>query len=65
MTGLELMESLRSQDWKTPVVFVSGFVTGRVYNEARRLGAECIMPKPFKLDKLVEAVEDAAEPVWR
>lgn len=65
LTGLELMEALRSSDWKTPVVFISGFVTGRVYEEAKRLGAERIMPKPFECKKLVEAVESAAAPVWQ
>ncbi|MFW5965959.1 MAG: response regulator [Persicimonas sp.] len=65
LTGLELMEALRSRDWATPVVFISGFVTGRVYDEAKRLGAERIMPKPFECEKLVEAVESAAAPVWQ
>ncbi len=64
LTGLDVMDTLRSKDWSTPVVFVSGFVTGRVHDEAERLGAYDILPKPFRLAELVTTVESAAAPVW-
>ncbi|MFP4600380.1 MAG: response regulator [Persicimonas sp.] len=65
LTGLDIMDTLRSKDWSTPVVFVSGFVTGRVHEEAERLGAFEVLPKPFRLSELVDTVEKAAAPVWR
>ncbi|MGM0557018.1 MAG: response regulator [Myxococcota bacterium] len=64
LTGLDLMEHLRTEDWSTPVIFVSAFVTGHVYSEAKRLGAHRVIPKPLKLQELADAVEEAAPPVW-
>jgi DNA-binding NtrC family response regulator len=64
LTGLELMEELRSHDWSTPVIFVSAFVTGQVYEEAKRLGAYRVFPKPLKLQELTATLEEVAPTVW-
>lgn len=59
LTGLELMERLRERRASLPVIFVSGFVTDDVREQAAALGAVCVLPKPFRLEQLIDAVEAA------
>lgn len=55
-TGLDVVSWLRSHDWATPVVLLTGFGSAEVHEDARRLGA-AIMDKPFELDALQRLVQ--------
>jgi CheY-like chemotaxis protein len=60
ITGLEVIECLRSTDLSPAVVIISAFADGDVYKEAARLGCVTVFKKPFSLDRLMYAVEAAA-----
>ena len=55
-SGLEVLEALRTSNWAMPVVLITAFGTPETHAEAKRLGANVILDKPFDLDDLVAAV---------
>jgi DNA-binding NtrC family response regulator len=61
MTGLELLEKLRAQNWGAPVIVMSAFGTVENAVEAMKKGAVDFLPKPFSLDHLSVVVEKALE----
>jgi CheY-like chemotaxis protein len=52
-TGLEVLSLLRSVNWITPVIVVSGFADPQTHSEARRLGVAAVFEKPCDLDDLI------------
>ncbi len=61
MTGLDLLEKLRAQNWGAPVIVMSAFGTVENAVEAMKKGAVDFLPKPFSLDHLSVVVEKALE----
>jgi len=61
MNGLELLEKLKAQNSRTPVVVMSAFSTVENAVEAMKRGAVDFLPKPFSLDHLSVVVEKALE----
>src|SRR5580700_9587427 len=61
MSGLELLEKLRAQNWGAPVIVMSAFGTVENAVEAMKKGAVDFLPKPFSLDHLNVVVEKALE----
>jgi DNA-binding NtrC family response regulator len=61
MDGLAMMEQLRAQDSRVPVIVMSAFGTVEVAVEAMKKGAVDFLPKPFSLDHLTVVVEKALE----
>jgi len=61
MDGLELLEKLKHQNSRTPVVVMSAFGTVENAVEAMKRGAVNFLPKPFSLDHLTVVVEKALE----
>jgi DNA-binding NtrC family response regulator len=61
MTGLDLLEKLRAQNWGAPVIVMSAFGTVENAVEAMKKGAVDFLPKPFSLDHLTVVVEKALE----
>jgi DNA-binding NtrC family response regulator len=61
MDGLELLEKLRQQNSRTPVIVMSAFSTVENAVEAMKRGAVDFLPKPFSLDHLSVVVEKALE----
>ena len=61
MDGLELLEKLKAQNSRTPVVVMSAFSTVENAVEAMKRGAVDFLPKPFSLDHLSVVVEKALE----
>ena len=55
-SGLEVLEALRTSNWAMPVILITAFGTPETHDEAKRLGANVILDKPFDLDDLVAAV---------
>ncbi|HEV2202089.1 MAG TPA: sigma-54 dependent transcriptional regulator [Bryobacteraceae bacterium] len=61
MDGLELLEKLKQQNSRTPVIVMSAFGTVENAVEAMKRGAVDFLPKPFSLDHLTVVVEKALE----
>ena len=61
MDGLALLEKLKAQNSRTPVVVMSAFSTVENAVEAMKRGAVDFLPKPFSLDHLSVVVDKALE----
>ena len=55
--GLELLESLRKADDKTPAIFISAMVDLETIKKAFRVGAEDYLKKPFFPEELLLKIE--------
>lgn len=60
MSGLDLLPLLRRSAPRVKIVFITAFGGPRVAEEARRRGADCYLEKPFRVGRIVEAVDAAA-----
>ncbi len=61
LTGLQLTQRLRDDDdWATPIILISAFVTERVRYRARELGVTDLLSKPFALDELLTLARKVA-----
>lgn len=58
-TGLEVLARLRREQWTTPVILITAFGDAQLHHEALRLGAACVLNKPFELEELRGAVDAA------
>src|SRR6202167_3085660 len=61
LSGLELLQNLRSQDLRTPVIVMTAFGSIETAVEAMKSGAVDFLPKPFLLDHLMTVVNKAIE----
>ena len=50
--GLELLKVLRRREMKIPTIIVSAFISSRVAQEAKYLGVDSIVAKPFRMDRI-------------
>src|SRR6202451_2369034 len=61
LSGLELLQKLRSEDLRTPVIVMTAFGSIETAVEAMKAGAVDFLPKPFSLDHLLTVVHKALE----
>lgn len=61
-TGLEILSRLRHVDWSTPFILITAFGDSDTHAEAERLGASCVLDKPFDIDELRAAALQFATP---
>ncbi len=61
LSGLEMLQNLRSQDLRTPVIVMTAFGSIETAVEAMKAGAVDFLPKPFSLDHLMTVVNKALE----
>lgn len=61
MDGLELLERLRRQNERLPVVVMTAFGSVEIAVEAMKKGAVDFLPKPFSMDHLMAVVRKALE----
>jgi DNA-binding NtrC family response regulator len=61
MDGLALLEAVRRQNTRIPVVVMTAYGTVEVAVEAMKKGAADFLPKPFSLDHLMAVVHKALE----
>src|SRR5579863_4187816 len=61
ISGLELLQNLRSQDMRTPVIVMTAFGSIETAVEAMKAGAVDFLPKPFSIDHLMTVVDKALE----
>lgn len=54
MDGLAALEKLREKGIKTPVILMSGYGEVSSVEDALKRGAQNFLPKPFKLEKALE-----------
>lgn len=59
MDGLEVLETLRTRRWRTPVIMISGHADIQTAVEATRLGAFDFLEKPLNRDRLLLSVRNA------
>ena len=59
LTGMQLLESVRSRGWKLPVVLMSAFGDEELARRASDLGAKAFLHKPFDERDLRRAIESA------
>jgi CheY-like chemotaxis protein len=55
-SGFGVLEKMLASNVHVPVILVSAFCNERTLNEAARLGAVCVLSKPFDMDVLRNAV---------
>ncbi len=56
MNGLEMLKELR-QVSDIPVIIVSAYGNPDIVEEARELGIECFLSKPFEIEGLIETID--------
>lgn len=63
--GLELLETVKSEDPAAPVIAISG-ISAKDLNKAGRAGASAILTKPVDAAELLEEISRALDPpgVW-
>jgi len=61
LTGLEVLRRLRAENRRTPAVLMSGHLSDAVAEECRRLKGVQLLPKPFTLAALREALNRALD----
>jgi DNA-binding response OmpR family regulator len=59
MTGMEMLQALHQTLFRAPVIFMTMFGSESIAVEAFRLGVRDYLPKPFTVDEVQEAVENA------
>ncbi len=59
MTGLQLLESLGTQGYCVPVIFVTAYDTPQTRERAGHAGAFGLLLKPFDKQALLGAIEEA------
>jgi DNA-binding response OmpR family regulator len=61
ISGIEVVRSLQSNGSGVPFVLVSAFLTSRVAEEARLLGASSVLEKPLTVEHLMTHVRAALD----
>jgi FixJ family two-component response regulator len=57
ISGIDLVRTLREEDWATPVILITAWPHDHLDDEALSVGALCLIRKPFEAAALVESVE--------
>jgi DNA-binding response OmpR family regulator len=60
MSGLEVLEELRSSGSKIPVLMISAHLDTQEPGQMRKLGATDCIPKPFEWEDLIGRIEELA-----
>lgn len=62
MSGLEVLEELRSSGSKIPVLMISAHLDAQEPERMRKLGVTDCIPKPFEWEDLIGRIEELANP---
>jgi DNA-binding NtrC family response regulator len=62
MHDLSLLATIRQLLPETPVVLMTAFGSPEVMAQARKLGVQAVLNKPFELGELTQVVADALQP---
>ncbi len=58
MTGLELIEALQARGATVPTVMVTAYDTDSLRRQARALGVNAYLAKPFFIDQLINTLRE-------
>ncbi len=61
MSGFDLLPLLRRTRPRVHIVFITAFGGPRVAEEAHRRGADSYLEKPFRVGRILEAIDAAAQ----
>jgi DNA-binding NtrC family response regulator len=59
LTGMQILESVRSRGWNTPVVLISAFADDATRRKADALGATAFLGKPIDMGELQSVISRA------
>ena len=59
VTGIEALEYLHDLPQMPPVIIITAFGSEQTHLYARSLGATTVLDKPFDMDELLEAIDNA------
>lgn len=59
LDGLEALQELKEEGKKIPVILMTAFGSYELHEQGRRRGAAVVLDKPFELDALLTAVDEA------
>lgn len=62
LTGIDALSILRRGGWTFPTILITAFGDRRTHEDAKRLGASCVLDKPFELTELRKLVAQLLEP---
>lgn len=62
LSGLEVLEELRSSGSKIPVLMISAHLDAQEPERMRKLGVTDCIPKPFEWEDLIGRIEELANP---
>jgi FixJ family two-component response regulator len=57
MSGLNLLDALRQQGIRTPVVLITALTDKHLDQEAASKGALCLLRKPFEMSSLLDHID--------
>ncbi len=63
LSGLDMIQEIRKQDTKTPIILVTGFIDTEFLIRAINLGVTQFVAKPINYDNLYKAIEIATQRV--
>jgi len=55
--GLELLKVLRRRGMRVPTIIVTAFISTRVAQEAKQLGVNSVVAKPFRMDRIAGEIQ--------
>jgi FixJ family two-component response regulator len=61
MSGVELLDHLRTQGYRVPFIFFTAFPDEKMGAQALAAGATCYLTKPFTGDSLIQCFQVALE----
>jgi DNA-binding NtrC family response regulator len=61
LTGMQILENVRAQGWRTPVILMSAFGDEEVRKRATELGAKAFLPKPVDVALFQTLLRDIAD----
>jgi DNA-binding response OmpR family regulator len=59
MSGLDLLELMRSRGNDTPLMFVTAFPSDSIRARAAKAGADMLLDKPFSASVLIDCIKMA------
>ena len=62
MSGTEVLEEIRGQGSKVPIVMISAHLDAQEPDRMRSLGATDCIPKPFEWEDLIAKIEELTAP---
>jgi CheY-like chemotaxis protein len=65
LSGLSILEGLRANGWRTPVIVISAFGDDSMRARVQRLGSAAFFPKPFDPLALERAILQLSAPAPR